>query len=133
MRPPPMPGDQTLVARHVEAHGTVLAFNTAGNSAVIGWRRDILAAGPIANPDKLARLQGCSRGPALRLVRKFKECGVGRDPASHRPTEDQGHQYQSPHVFAPVAPLRNSAGNLARPAAGKARGARRFIRRPPLP
>jgi hypothetical protein len=101
----------------------VSTFNTAGDSAVIRWRRDILAAGPIANPDTLARLQGRSRGSALRLVRKIKECGVGGDPASHRPAEDQGHQNQSPHVSAPVLRLHpQEIRSATSPAAGTNRG-----------
>jgi hypothetical protein len=77
------------------------AFNTVSDGTVVrGWR-DIWVGASVVDHHALARLQGSSRGPALRLVSKIKERCVGRDPAGHRTAEDHSHQYQGPHVFAP--------------------------------
>jgi hypothetical protein len=98
----PVPGAEQLVARS--------AFNTASNGTVVGWWRDIWVGASVVDHHALARLQGSSPGPALRLVRKIKECCVGRNPAGHRTTEDHGHQYQDPHVFAPELTRRRPSG-----------------------
>jgi hypothetical protein len=54
------------------AQDHVSALNTSGHSAVVGWRRDILAADPIIDGHALARLHNAGRGGALRLALKIK-------------------------------------------------------------